>query len=71
MIDFLKKTIEDVLTEKFSHILHTKKYDENDVKAARKYISSMLDFMLFSHHLYLNIKEGKTHKKEKKSEHKH
>ncbi len=71
VIEFLQKTIEEILTEKFSHILHTKKYDENNVKAARKYISAMLDFMLFSHHLYLNIKEGGAHKKERSGEHKH
>ena len=71
VIDFLKKTIEDVLPEKFSHILHTKKHDENDVKVARKYINSMLDFMLFSHHLYLNIKAGGVQKKEAINKHKH
>ncbi|MFX1470697.1 MAG: DUF6448 family protein [Promethearchaeota archaeon] len=61
VIDFIKKTIEDKLREKFQKIIDQKNYDKNDVKKARKYVHAMLDFTLFSNHLYKFIIAGKSH----------
>jgi len=56
VIDLLSHTVADELQRRFSHALARKSYDENDVDAARAYIQAMLGFVLYSHHLYTNIK---------------
>ncbi|MFW9973020.1 MAG: DUF6448 family protein, partial [Candidatus Odinarchaeota archaeon] len=61
VIDFLKNTIEDKLKEKFQYIMALINYDKNDVKNARKYVHAILDFTLFSNHLYKFLIAGKSH----------
>lgn len=61
VIDFLLKTVEGELQNRFNHAMVRKNYDENDVDAAREYIHSMLEFVLYSHHLYKYIKAGGEH----------
>ena len=67
---FLTKAVEEEITEKFRHVIHTKKYDVNNVKAARMYVQKFLGLTLYSPHLYQNIKSGGEHGKTG-HEHKH
>jgi hypothetical protein len=50
-------------------ILHY--YNENDVDAAREYIETMLDLILYSHGLYVQMTDAHEHGKEEHKEHKH
>lgn len=58
LTDFIKKAVDDAITEKFTHVMHTKKFDVNDTKAARLYVEKYLGLTLYSHTLYQNIKSG-------------
>jgi len=48
-----------------------KKYNENDVDAARAYVQANLGFVLYSHLLYTNITGGAEHGEEAMGGHKH
>jgi hypothetical protein len=61
VISFLKKVIDEKLSEKFQGVIDNKKFDINDTENARIYVHKMLDFILFSHHLYKFIIAGKSH----------
>lgn len=61
IIGFLKDAVGQEINERFKHVMHTKKYDVNDVKAARSYVQKFLGLTLFSHHLYEFIKSGGEH----------
>jgi hypothetical protein len=61
VIDFLLKTVEEELQERFNHAMLKKNYDENDIDAAREYIHSMLGFVLYSQLLCKYIKSGGEH----------
>lgn len=58
VIDFLGQTLEEEVQNRFKHALSLKNYQEKDVPAARKYVNAMLDFMLFSHKLYIYLKHS-------------
>lgn len=59
LTDAVKEEIEKRFTLANSH----KKYDENNVPEARKYINAMLDFMLYSHKLLKFIRTPQIHAK--------
>ncbi|GAB6056836.1 DUF6448 family protein [Methanobacterium movens] len=59
-IDFLKETLQDVLEDKFLRATSLKNRDKNDVRSSREYTQAMLDFVLFSHHLYKYMTEDET-----------
>lgn len=67
VISFLQKTLENQLKEMFRHVVHRKKFAEKDVDHAREYVETMLGFILFSHHLYLTIIKGDTHREKKET----
>jgi len=71
VIEFLSHTVEEELQHRFKHAMTKKKYDENNVDAAREYIQAMLGFVLYSHHLYTNIKGGEEHGEEAMGGHEH
>jgi len=72
VIRLLMHTVEEELQERFEHAMEKKKYDKDDVAAAREYVQAMLGFVLFSHHLYAYIKGGGEHgEKEGEGGHKH
>lgn len=71
VIDFIVHTVEDELQRRFKHAMEKKKYDVNDVDAAREYVHAMLGFVLYAHHLYTNIKGGEVHGEEGMGGHKH
>ncbi|MGC9445092.1 MAG: DUF6448 family protein [Candidatus Methanospirareceae archaeon] len=71
VIDFLSHALEVELKKRFTHAMARKKYDENDVGAARAFVQAMLGFVLYSHHLYASVKGGGEHGEEGTGEHEH
>jgi len=71
VIEFISHTVEEELQKRFKHAMAKKKYDENNVEAAREYVQAMLGFVLYSHHLYTNITGGEKHGEEPTSGHEH
>jgi len=71
VIDFILHNVEEELQKRFKHAMAKKKYDVNDVDAAREYVHAMLGFVLYSHHLYTNIKGAKEHGEEGMGGHEH
>ena len=71
LILFIEHTVGERLQKMFSRAMSKKKYDANDVDAAREYVEAMLGFILFSHKLYVQIKSGEAHEKEEGAGHKH
>lgn len=69
-IGFLLHTVKHELQERFGKAIAKKKYDENNVTAAREYIQAMLGFVLYSHHLYTFVKGNEEHGEEAVSGHK-
>jgi hypothetical protein len=63
VIQFLTHTVEEEL-KRFKHVMAKKKYDVNDVDAAREYVQANLGFVLYSHHLYTKITGGAEHEEE-------
>ena len=57
--EFLMNLIEESFENQFEEIMSKKEYDLNDVDAARDYITSMLEFIRFTHDLYNNIEKNK------------
>ncbi|MBE0515873.1 MAG: hypothetical protein IBX41_00575 [Methanophagales archaeon] len=64
VIEFLQHIVEEELRERFRHAVAKKKYDVNDVDAAREFVQAMLGFILYSHHLYEYVKGGGEHGEE-------
>jgi len=71
VIDFISHVVEEELQERFKHAMAKKKYDENNVDAAREYVQAMLGFVLYSHHLYTDVTGGAEHGEEGMGGHKH
>lgn len=71
VVDFISHTVEEELQERFRHAIAKKKYDVNDVGAAREYVQAMLGFVLYAHHLYANVKGGVEHGEEGMGGHEH
>jgi len=55
IIEFILRTVEAELLKRFDDAVSKRGYDVNDVDAARDYVGAMLDFVLYSHHLYKYI----------------
>lgn len=60
-IEFLLLAVEEEVQRRFRKAIFRKDYDVNDVEAARDYIDAMLDFILYSHHLYKYIKKDENY----------
>lgn len=71
VIDLMSHAVEEELQKRFEHAMARREYDENDVDAAREYVQAMLGFVLYSHHLYINIKGGGEHVEEGLGKHEH
>lgn len=50
MIKIISHAVEEELQERFKQAMSKKKYDDNNVDAAREYVQAMLGFVLYSHH---------------------
>jgi len=70
-IGFLSHALEEELQKRFKHAMVKKKYDEDDVEAARAYVQAELGFVLFSHHLYTTITGAGEHEGEGMGGHEH
>ena len=60
VIGFVMHTIEEELRHRFHQVSAKKKYDENNVAAGRQYVHTFINFVVYSHHLYMYVKgDGK------------
>lgn len=71
VVEFLSRAVEEQLHARFHRAMAKKKYDENNVAAAREYVQAMLGFVLYSHQLYTYITGGDAHAEEVEGGHKH
>ncbi|WAC04312.1 MAG: DUF6448 family protein [Methanoregula sp.] len=60
-IDVILKTVEEDLTHRFRHVMEKKNYDVDDVAAGREFIEAFIGWVVYSHHLYMNVKGGNGH----------
>jgi hypothetical protein len=60
-IGFILKTIEDDLKHRFHHVMDKKRYDVDDVAAGREFIEAFIGWVVYSHHLYVNVTGGGGH----------
>jgi hypothetical protein len=60
-IGFILKTVEDDLNHRFRHIMEKKKYDVDDVAAGREFIEAFIGWVVYSHHLYMSVKDAGGH----------
>ena len=56
--EFLMDFIGEAFESRFETAMFNKEYDLNDVEAARDYVNSVLDFVGFSHKLYMQIENS-------------
>ena len=61
MIGFLLDAVDDDLRRRFDRVMLTRAYDPDDVTAGRAYVRAFLDFVVFSHHLYLSVTGARRH----------
>lgn len=71
VIQHILHVVEEELQRRFKHAMAKKKYDVNNVGAAREFVQAMLGFVLYSHHLYTYVKSSETHGEEGMSGHEH
>lgn len=71
VIEFLSHVTKEEIQKRFNYAMALKKYNENDVDAAREYVEAMLDFILYSHTLYMQITKVGDHIEEENANHKH
>ncbi|MDD1685976.1 MAG: DUF6448 family protein [Methanoregula sp.] len=60
-IAFLLMTVEDDLNSRFQHVMEKKTYDVDDVPAGREFIEAFIGWVVYSHHLYMSVKEAPGH----------
>jgi hypothetical protein len=61
VIDLILKIAEKELNNRFENAISKKNYDKQNVSKAREYVHSMLEFVLYSHHLYKFITSKEHH----------
>jgi macrodomain Ter protein organizer (MatP/YcbG family) len=61
VVDFLADAVKEELHRRFEHAISKKRFDENNVEAAREYVQAMLGFVLFAGHLHEYIESGGSH----------
>lgn len=69
--DFIAQTAREELKTRFNRAMTKRKYDVNDVDAAREYVQAELGFVLFSHGLYATITGKGEHDEEGTKKHEH
>lgn len=60
--EFLSRLVVCEVQRRFDLAIAKKGYDPNNVDAAREYVHAMLQFLLFSHHLYKFVETGAEHR---------
>ncbi len=71
VIDYIAHTAHEELEARFNRAMAKRKFDVNDVEAAREYVQAELDFVLFSHGLYAAITDKGEHDEEGTQKHEH
>lgn len=71
VIDYIAHAAQHELEERFKRAMAKKKFEINDVDAARKYVQAELGFVLYSHGLYTVITGRGEHGEEGTKEHEH
>lgn len=71
VVEFLSHVVEEEIQKRFNHAMALKKYNNNDVDAAREYVEAMLDFILYSHILYTQMTGIREHGEKEHTAHKH
>jgi len=71
VIEFIMHTVQEELEERFRKAMAKKKYDVDNVDAAREYVQAELGFVLYSHGLYAAITGKGEHGEEGMKKHKH
>ena len=59
--EFLSHVVEEEVQKRFNRAMSLKDYKENGVDAAREYVEAMLEFILYSHKLYMYMASGGEH----------
>ena len=57
-IGFVVKAIDADLRERFERVVEKKHFDPNDVEAGRAFVAAFIDYVVWSHHLYVYVKES-------------
>lgn len=60
-IDFIVNAIEEDLEHRFRWVMDKKNYAIDDVAAGREYIEGFIGWVVYSHHLYQQVKGGGHH----------
>jgi hypothetical protein len=55
VIRFILHAVERDLRNRFDHVIHTKYYSVDDVAAGRAHIQAYINFVVYAHHLYMNV----------------
>jgi hypothetical protein len=66
VVEFITHTVQEELEERFKRAMAKRKFDINDVDAAREYVQAELGFVLYSHGLYSAITGQGEHEEGKK-----
>ncbi|MFZ0011807.1 MAG: DUF6448 family protein [Halobacteriota archaeon] len=65
-ISFVLHTIEADLQQRFKHVMSTKNYDVNDIRAGREFVEVYINFVVYSLHLYAHVMQGQSGGEEQK-----
>ncbi len=71
VIDFITHIVQEELEERFKRAMAKKKFEINNVDAAREYVQAELGFILYSHHLYSFMMGSVEHGEEGMKGHEH
>jgi len=71
VIGYITQMVREELEGRFHRAMAKKKFDVNDVDAAREYVQAELGFVLFSHGLYAAITGKGEHGEEGEGKHEH
>ncbi len=69
VVEFLSRTVEDEVQKRLEHAMSLRDYNKDDVEAAREYTEAMLEFILYSHKLYVFMTSSGRHGGEGGHEH--
>jgi hypothetical protein len=55
LLEFMKASVDEELSRRFDLVSATKNYNVDDVASGRRYVEAFIGFVVYSHHLYLDI----------------
>jgi hypothetical protein len=57
-IGFILRAIEDDFQQRFRPAITTKNCGLNDVRTGRELVEAYINFVVYSHHLYVHVMQG-------------